>query len=107
MVTTPVDVSSGESRKEEEEEEEEEEERDSEATRKEAGETSPLRKADIHRTLPDDDDEADVPLEREELPVAGGSRGPRSVPGGGHRSRSRQEEGRRWSPETTPCSDAA
>ena len=36
------------------------------------GETSPLCKADILRTLPDDDDEADVPLEREELCTAGG-----------------------------------
>nr|XP_020186038.1 translation initiation factor IF-2-like [Aegilops tauschii subsp. strangulata] len=67
VTMTQVDVSSDESRKEEEEE------RDSKATRKGAGETSPLRKADILRTLPDDDDKADVPLERGEPPVAGES----------------------------------
>ena len=71
MATAPVVVSSGDSRGEEEEEEDEE--RDSEATPEGIGETSPLRKADILRTLPDDDDEADVPPERGELPVAGGS----------------------------------
>ena len=52
---------------------EEDEERRLEAAPEEMGETSPLRKADILRTLPDDDDEADVPLERGELHVAGGS----------------------------------
>ena len=45
-------------------EEEEDEERDSEATPEGMGETSPLRKADILRTLPDDDDEAGISLER-------------------------------------------
>ena len=48
---SPVDMSSDESQAEEEEEEEEEEECDSEATREGAGETSPLHKADILRTL--------------------------------------------------------
>ena len=43
------------------------------ATPEGMGETSPLRKADILRTLPDDDDEADVPLERGEMHMAGGS----------------------------------
>ena len=78
--TTLLVVSSGESREEGEEEEEEEEEHDSEATHEGAGETSPLRKADILRTLPDDDDEADVPPEREEPPVAGGSSRPKASP---------------------------
>lgn len=73
MTTTLVIVSSGVSREEGEEEEEEEEECDSEATREGAGETSPLRKADILCTLPDDDDEADVLLEGEELCTTGGS----------------------------------
>ena len=67
MALVPVDVSSGDSRREGEEEEGEE--RDSEATPEGMGETSPLHKADILRTLPDDDDEASVLPEREEPPV--------------------------------------
>nr|XP_020170404.1 translation initiation factor IF-2-like [Aegilops tauschii subsp. strangulata] len=43
-------------------------------------ETSPLRKADIVLTLPDDDDAADVPPEREGPPVAGGSSRPKASP---------------------------
>nr|XP_040255762.1 nucleolar and coiled-body phosphoprotein 1-like [Aegilops tauschii subsp. strangulata] len=67
--TVPVEVSSNDSRKEEEEEEEDEdEERDSEATPEGMGETSPVRKADLLRTMPDDDDEADD-LQRGEPPV--------------------------------------
>ena len=76
--TMPVDVSSGDSRREEEEEDDDE--RDLEATPEGMGETSPLRKADILRTLPDDDDEADVPPEGEEPSVAGGSSGPKASP---------------------------
>nr|XP_020147164.2 atherin-like [Aegilops tauschii subsp. strangulata] len=64
--TAPVDVSSGDSRKEEEEEEDKE--RASEATPEGMGETSPLSKADIFRTLPDDNG-ADVPQEKGETPV--------------------------------------
>ena len=60
---TPVELSSGESRGEEEEEEE-----DSEVTPEGMGETSPLSKADILRTLPDDD-EADARPEKGEPPV--------------------------------------
>ena len=71
VATTTVDVYSGDSHREEEEEEGEV--HDSEATPEGMGETSPLRKADILRTLPDDDDEVDVPLERGELRTAGGS----------------------------------
>ena len=67
MATATVDVSSGDSRVDGEEEEGEG--RDPEVTPDWMGETSPLRKADILRLLPDDDDEADVLLEREELPV--------------------------------------
>nr|XP_040245440.1 uncharacterized protein LOC120964670 [Aegilops tauschii subsp. strangulata] len=59
--TAPVDVSSGDSRKEEKEEEDE-------ATPEGMGETLPLRKANMLRTLPDDDDEADI-LHRGEPPV--------------------------------------
>nr|XP_040258269.1 actin cytoskeleton-regulatory complex protein PAN1-like [Aegilops tauschii subsp. strangulata] len=69
--TAPVVVSSGDSRREGEEEEDEE--RDSEGTPEGMGDTSPLHKADILRTLRDDDDEADVPPEGEEPLVAGGS----------------------------------
>nr|XP_040249497.1 uncharacterized protein LOC109774689 [Aegilops tauschii subsp. strangulata] len=65
--TAPMDVSSGDSRKEEEEEEDAE--RDTEATPEGMGETSPLRKADILCTLPDDDDEDDVLPERKEPSV--------------------------------------
>nr|XP_020191251.1 uncharacterized protein LOC109776999 [Aegilops tauschii subsp. strangulata] len=61
-------------------EEEEGEERDSEATPEGMGETSRLHKADILRTLPDDNDEAEVPPEREEPPVAGDSSGPNASP---------------------------
>ena len=50
--TTPVDVSSGDSRRGGGEEEDEE--RNSEATPKGTGETSSLRKADILCTFPDD-----------------------------------------------------
>lgn len=71
VTMAPVNMSSDESH--EGEEEEEEEERNSEATHEGEGETSPMRKANILRTLPDDDDEADVPLERSELHAAGGS----------------------------------
>nr|XP_020155521.1 neurosecretory protein VGF-like [Aegilops tauschii subsp. strangulata] len=63
--TAPVEVSSDDSRKEEEEEEDEE--RDSEATLEGMGEISPLCKADLVHTMPDDD-EADV-LQRGEPPV--------------------------------------
>ena len=48
--------------------------------RKGAGETSPLCKADILRTLPDDDDEADVLLVSGELRAAGGSTGSKVSP---------------------------
>lgn len=67
VATVPVDVSSGNSCREGEEEKGEE--RDSEATPDGMGETSPLRKDDILRTLPDDDDEAGVLPEREEPSV--------------------------------------
>nr|XP_045090175.1 actin cytoskeleton-regulatory complex protein PAN1-like [Aegilops tauschii subsp. strangulata] len=58
--TVPVEVSSDDSR---EEDEDEDEERDSEATPEGMGGTSPLSKADILYTLPDDD-EADAPQEK-------------------------------------------
>nr|XP_020189660.1 microtubule-associated protein 4-like [Aegilops tauschii subsp. strangulata] len=63
--TALVDVSSDGSHKGEEEEDEE---RDTEMTPEGMGETSPLSKADIHRTLPDDDG-ADVLQEKEEPPA--------------------------------------
>nr|XP_020146409.1 actin cytoskeleton-regulatory complex protein pan1-like [Aegilops tauschii subsp. strangulata] len=64
--TALVDVSSGDSRMEGEEEEDEEHYPG--VTPEGMGETSPLSKADIVRTLPDDD-EADVRREKEEPPV--------------------------------------
>nr|XP_020172094.1 cell division protein ZipA-like [Aegilops tauschii subsp. strangulata] len=78
VATTLVDLSSDNSRWEGEQEEDEE--RDLEATPEGLGETSPLRKADILRTMPDDDAEADALLEREEPPVAGGSSRPEASP---------------------------
>ena len=60
---TLVELSSGESRGEEEEEEE-----DSKETPKGTGETSPLSKADILCTLPDDE-EANARQEKGEPPV--------------------------------------
>ena len=62
-VPAPVELSSGESRGEEKEEEE-----DSEITPEGTGETSPLSKADILRTFPDDA-EADARQEKGEVPV--------------------------------------
>ena len=62
VATTPVVVSSGDS--------DEEEEQDSAATPEGSGETSPPRKADLLRALPDDDDAGDHPV-REVLPPAG------------------------------------
>ena len=53
--TVLVEVSSDDSRKEEEEDEE----RDSVATPEGMGETSPLRKADLLRTMPNDNNETD------------------------------------------------
>ena len=63
--TALVEVSSDDSHKEEEEEEDKE--RDSEATPEGMGETSPLRKADLLYTMPDDDEYDD--LQRGEPPV--------------------------------------
>ena len=65
VAAVPMVVSSDDSRKEEEEEEDEE--RDSEATPEGMGETSPLRKADLLYTMPDDDEYDD--LQRGEPPV--------------------------------------
>ena len=63
--TAPVDVSSGDSRRDGEEQDEE---HDSEAASDGMGETSPLRKANILRTLPYND-EADTRRGGEDPPV--------------------------------------